>query len=232
MKRETQILCEPGEGTSSIDSKLLIIQALTLNRTRMVPLLTALMWALSKPTRPIRLFAALCLVTYAPASGFIYLPRGTADTYMYLPLLGVVGVAASILARTGSLGDRIRRPLFYVFVPALVVTLALTSGLQAQRWSNPVRLWKPMIKAYPQYDKPYRSLGTAYFSAGEYDRAVDVFERGIEAMQRRNSIPLAYPRALVETGRIEEARILLERIAQTQPSAKDAAQELMKMLPR
>jgi hypothetical protein len=195
-----------------------------------IPLGAGFMWAWrrSRPTRP---WLILMFLTYLPACGFLYLPRGTADTYMYLPLFGLIGALVALFRDFDPLFKRPWKLLPSVGLPALILCLGLLTGLQLQRWSSPLQLWQPMTESYPNYDKPYRSLGLAHYKIGAYEEAVQVFEKGLEAMRRENSVPLVYPEALVALDRIEEARAILLELKRRRPDLQEQAEELLGELP-
>jgi hypothetical protein len=188
------------------------LRRLTINGWLLaIPLGTSAAWAWLRSRRA-RPWLLLAILTYLPASGFLYLPRGTADTYMYLPLLGLIGLLITLLSDFAPLFERPWKLLPAVGLPALILCLSLLTGIQLQRWSNPIQLWQPMTQAYPDYGKPYNSLGIAYFSAGEFQRATEFFAEGVKRSRAERPPPLTYPRALLELGQEQRAVELLRDI--------------------
>lgn len=163
-------------------------------------------------------------MTYLPHSGLEYLPRFTADTYMYLPLLGLLWSACAVVRRVPpSVAKRWGRAAKIAFVAA-VVALAVVAFFQTARWANSSTLWKPLLQDHPDQYEPYHLVGEIYFSRGDYDEAVQIYEAGMEHFSdAAGDRAMALARALEMAGRPGEARDHMVRILAGEFPRSDSA---------
>lgn len=159
-----------------------------------------------------------CVLVYLPASGVEFLPRFTADTYMYLPL---IGFAAAIVAALASVSERWRPNMTAFFVAVFAILLAVGAYFQAQRWENTVTLWRPVMQDFPEYGQPYFMVGISLAKAGAYAEAVDVFDKGYEQILAWKPPPLEAAVAYAETGNAKRAYDVLVDILERKPNAEN-----------
>lgn len=145
-------------------------------------------------------------MNYLPHSGIEYLPRFTADTYMYLPLLGLLWAGLALFGRLEEvMVDRWSRVL-KIGVVATVFAFSMLSFAQTARWSNPHTLWSPVLEEFPEQYPPYHMVGQVYFDEGEYEDAVKFFEAGLPYYQDvAGDRIMALGYALERSGRPAEA---------------------------
>jgi len=142
---------------------------------------------------------------YLPASGIVFLPRFTGDTYMYLPLVGLTFAGTSAL---GGALTRQRRRIRLVAAGAVVVWIAVLgfrAHTQTLRWQNKFTLWKPVLRERPDAVRGNWMVGAAYFEAGEYGEAIQHYEHVYGEVARRGRIPLRMAKAYEKTGDIRRA---------------------------
>lgn len=178
-----------------------------------VGLLAASLWAFLKKQRAIALGLLVFWGNYLPYSGLEYMPRFTADTYLYLPLWGLaialVGLGNVLEASTVKRWARTGR----IAGIAMVVAFGLLSILQTARWSDSASLWKPLLAAQPEQYVPHFLVGEIYFSAEEYEKAARVYAAGLEHFDDvagNRAMPLAV--ALERAGHLEAARDHMIRV--------------------
>ncbi len=143
-------------------------------------------------------------LTYLPASGLEVLPRLTADTYMYLPLLGLSLAAAIGLAALVERGPRLARPVAVGLGLAAVLGLGAVAHVQTWRWQNPLTLWEPVVRAYPEARKPNIQLAYYFDNRGEYETAIPFYERAAATMPEGRR-PLDLAEAYARVGRPDKA---------------------------
>lgn len=102
------------------------------------------------PERLALLFVGLA---YLPVAGFLPTQHFTADSYFYLPLVGVALGVATIGARawpdlTGA--------------QFVALALALVSFVQTRTWSGAVAMFAPVASHYPDDPRPLNRLAYAY----------------------------------------------------------------------
>ncbi len=168
---------------------------------------------------------------YVPVSGIDFLPRLTADPYMYLPLFGIV--VAVVMAANGLI-EQLQGRFSLVIVVVLAAGLlgeAALSVVQARRWRNVVALMVPTLEAYPEWPMGYSILGNAYARAQEPERALAVFEEGVDTMYEYGTLPLEMPRLYEAVGKPAHAAnilMLMSRYRGRKPPFAEA--ELLRLM--
>ena len=74
------------------------------------------------------------------------------------------------------------KPHLTEIVIFLVMILLLSMGTYSRNrlWNNPIDLWKDCVKKSPHKARPYVNLGTAYINSGQYDKALEANQKGID----------------------------------------------------
>lgn|GEM_PF-2931806 len=119
---------------------------------------------------PERVALAIAALAYVPVSGIAGHHRWTADSYLYLPLVGLVIAAAAGLERALS-----RRPpaLYLALSGAIVAVLAGLSLGQAGVWRSPDAVWRPVVARYPQSPVALSELAATLQWMGRHDEATE-----------------------------------------------------------
>ena len=120
------------------------------------------------------------VVSLAPVLGVIQVgDQAMADRYTYLPGLGpflLFGLGMGKLYESWPARRRAAGLAAYaVFVLALVYA---TAG-QIKIWKNGESLWDRVIALYPEETRAYCNRGDYHLEAGEYNKAIADFDRGI-----------------------------------------------------
>ncbi|NRA31786.1 MAG: hypothetical protein HRU17_00455 [Polyangiaceae bacterium] len=172
-----------------------------------VAVLAVIAFAVSQRRAP-RAFLSLCVAAcvYLPVSGVIAFPRRIADSYMYVPVAGVL--LALVPAIDAVKARRWQLPV----VGVLLAALACQSWQQSQRWSSSLGLWSPVSDAYPAWPRPRLGLAGAFAEAGNYSAAVEqysaAFARGYSAASVGD-----FGAALAQAGRWDDAECVLAEAA-------------------
>ena len=156
---------------------------------------------------------ALAGLFYLPYSQLVFIPRLSADTYLYLPSFGgalaLVGMWRIIVSR--RLAESLRPRVDIAVVVLLSGVLAIATFEQVQRWENGVTLWEPMVEKYPTVARPYRHVAFEYFRRGEVDEAAAVLDRGMPAMRLHRNIPFWAPLVYQQAGdSLKAANVAME----------------------
>lgn len=104
--------------------------------------------------RVVPLFIGLA---YLPVAGFLPTQHWTADSYFYLPLVGVALGFATVVVRWWT-------ELFGFALVALA--FAIVSFVQVRTWSGPVAMFAPVAAVYPDDPRPLNRLAFAYAVEG------------------------------------------------------------------
>lgn len=122
------------------------------------------------------------ILTLIPVIGLIQTgSQSAADRYMYLPSLGpllLTGLAIS------DLYEKTLKRYRFILVAALFICsgmLIAKSVNQIQYWHDSITLWSLEINRYPKsIYKAYNYRGTAHISSGNYQAAINDFNKAIE----------------------------------------------------
>ena len=112
------------------------------------------------PRSPGRTALVFVALAYLPAAGFLPTQHFTADSYFYLPLVGVALAIATIVAPRW---ERLRG------VELVALGLAVLSCTQARTWSGAVAMFGPVAAHYADDPRPLNRLAFAY--AHEHNEA-------------------------------------------------------------
>jgi protein O-mannosyl-transferase len=159
-----------------------------------------------------------------PVLGFVSMAymhiSWVADHFVYLPLLGLIGLA---VGGTGILNDRLEaaRPSLRVGTAGAIALIlgmfAWESRNQAKLFGDEEALWSYTLRQNPNAWMAHMNLGQFLGKSGRSDRAIDQFS---EALRIRPDLPEAYYNrgtTLVQLGRIPEAIGDFEQALRLQP---------------
>ncbi len=124
------------------------------------------------------------LINLFPILGFIKMSymriTWAADHFLYLPALGLFGLAA---AAAGSLYGRSSRPnqsLLLVFGTGIFLTLAILGHRHAGVFANEYEMWTYTLKHNPNAWQAHSRLGKVMLERGENDKAFEHIKRSVE----------------------------------------------------
>jgi protein O-mannosyl-transferase len=168
--------------------------------------------------RAARCGASFAALAYLPSSSlFIPLSRFLADSYLYLPLLGLGFVLGAALDHADQLASARVQRLTRAAPWLLALVLAPAFVLSSARFASDLALWSHARGRFPHHARvcrewsnavlaergPHPGLAAIDTCIAEFGDALFVKNRGL---------------ALAATGRYPEARTWLERAAKTTPS--------------
>jgi len=139
-----------------------------------------------------------------------------ADHLCYLPLLGIVALAASALSRRVSAG----------FMAGFCLVLALVSREQAKIYRNPTTFWGAAVARNPAAWLAQSSLGTALVGQGKLPQAEVHFEAALRLKPDFAEAENNWGSGLLQFGRLEEARSHFERAIRLKPDYAEAYNDL------
>lgn len=133
----------------------------------------AVAWRSNEPA--LRLFATWPLIAFAPSAGIIGLVRGPADSYAYLPLVGMA-LAVAVLAERGVARES-RQAMATAF--AVIALYGMGGATQASVWRTSSALWQPAVELYPEQPSAHQNLGDALLGEGRPAEALPHLEMAI-----------------------------------------------------
>lgn len=116
------------------------------------------------------------VVCFLPVAGFIGMNRGPADSYFYLPSVGLWLAALPLLRRialraSGRLGSM-------VLLGLMAAALRWQSGI----WADSESLWQRQVEVAPEVATSWWSLADVYAASGRPREAVAVYEYALKVV--------------------------------------------------
>ena len=148
---------------------------------------------------------SVAVFTYLPVSNILPFPRHMADSYMYVPLAGL------LVAAVPHLEPRLIRVPWFARLLLLTVIGALLgyrSHHQLDRWSSSIRLWEPTVAAFPTSAGAHGSLAAALALDGQFKRAAGEYESSFALSYERDFLN-DFGVVLAQVGRIDEAECVM-----------------------
>jgi hypothetical protein len=143
---------------------------------------------------------ALFWCLWIPASGVVFLPRFTADTYMYLPLLGLLLAGAATLKQELR-GDPHIKAIGAIIVATLIAApLGIQSHRYTARWKNTESLFKPLTYRQQDTGAVFAILTYDYIRRQKWKKARETIERGLKPLYDDVKLSLEMVKVFTKTG--------------------------------
>jgi tetratricopeptide (TPR) repeat protein len=121
-----------------------------------------------------------------------------ADRFMYVPILGLLTVMASLFQRVFE--NRRYHQLFpFIIFGGIAAAYGLVTSQRVPVWRDSETLWTDAIKNYPEFPISYFSRGQYYFTLQKFDKAFSDFNTAVELAPN-------YPHALNMRGYLSAIR--------------------------
>lgn len=172
------------------------------------------------------------LLAYLPVSNLIPLTRYIADTYLFLPRIGLTILIAFAIARIGATHFFVEiKPLRWGAIALVTITVFTFAGLsraQLQHWQSSPALWRRALTFHPESPQLCRLYGHAFNETHHPQRALDVYH---ECAARFGMNDFAMNIAITEymVGNRAEAKRLFESILKTHPNDERALKYLKQL---
>jgi len=212
----------------SADYQLSSLDHLPLPRSILIlALLTAaLAWG-ARHDRRIGLAAALIVLSILPVANLWPIFQPAADRYLYLPMVGVAIILASVLDRPWwPAGSAARRGVL-VAAMATVALLGVACIRREAVWHDPVALWQDTLRKAPTSFTAAWGLGEALFAAGRPTEAERLAREAVKLSGGEDGGAWATLAVIVaDQGRMAEAQSLLSRALAADPLLADPDQRV------
>jgi tetratricopeptide (TPR) repeat protein len=144
------------------------------------------------------------IITISPVIQLLPVGRTiVADRYTYIPYIGLFYVIIEKLHLLQK--EKINYFITLILLTILFYFASLTNN-RCKIWSDSITLWTTDIKAYPELDKvAYNNLGNAYSDAGDYEKAISVYNRVISIDSQYTDAYLNRGNAYLKKGDYEKA---------------------------
>ncbi|MDO8610931.1 MAG: tetratricopeptide repeat protein, partial [bacterium] len=94
--------------------------------------------------------------------------------YLFIPSIGFCWLLCFLLMKVGFYKTFTKILLVFVLLIFSVRTI-----IRNYDWTDEVRLWQKNVKMYPNFSRPYLSLGGAYYYRSEIEKAVNEYQKMI-----------------------------------------------------
>lgn len=179
--------------------------------------------------------AAVAFGAWLPVSNIVPLSRYTADSYMYVPLIGLVWMFAGLVEHSSRGAGRWWR----FAAGALVLVLMVSTVRQLSHWKSGVEVWVRALDTGPEHERPFvlMKLGQSQALYGRWELALAAFEEVDEELYgTRLPFPARWPESHARLGNRERARQIYEmglsRTPGVTPSEQRARQALQESFER
>jgi protein O-mannosyl-transferase len=127
------------------------------------------------------------------------------DHFLYLPMIGLIGLAIAALEQIEGRISGAMRPLLAGMTAVVLALLAWESHDYAGMFIGPEKLWTYTVERDPTAWLAYNNLGNVLFETGRVPEAIGQYEKALQLnpgmVEAHNNLGLA----LYQTGRVQEA---------------------------
>ena len=157
-------------------------------------------------------------ITLGPTSSVISIIDVIFEHRLYLPLVGVcLSFPFFVEFVRAKLRQRFRISGTTLQYAAVVVVLLVAGTITRNYvWSDEVRLFTDAVKKSPEKERPYNSLAWAYYKRGEFNKAIEALNAGLQRMpQRMSKFSDMLGNLYLKTGQYDQAVALFKKTTES-----------------
>jgi hypothetical protein len=158
-----------------------------------------------------RFLLALFVLLYLPVSGLAPIQRFVADSYMYVPLVPLVGLACAVVPRGWPARPWARKAAFAALA-TVVCLLAVASRRQVAIWESSRTLWTPAYERYPMSHVVFRHYADAWTGPAGPERPLAVTPALVEATVSEGALDATMAAYFAQSLPPEQVLPLFERL--------------------
>lgn len=136
------------------------------------------------------------------------------DRYAYIPLIGIVALAAWGYAKVEETAYRRKLP---ALASAIIGMLAVLAFLQAMTWKDSFSLFQRTLQSYPKSLAAHINIAVAYRQAKQFAASKEELEKAL-AIREHEKIYLSLSALKLEEKRYDEALKLIDKANALKPS--------------
>lgn len=145
-------------------------------------------------------------ITLSVESSFIPIRDVIVEHRLYLPSIGFF-IAAVLSAEYLFPNIRLKTAL----MAAIVLALSVGAYSRNTSWKDPQLLWEDVIAKAPNNARAYNNLGVELKNKGEYDKAIEQFEKSLKADKNYTSVYFNLGDVQYRLGNYEDAVVYLKK---------------------
>lgn len=173
------------------------------------------------------------VLTLLPVLGFVEMSymnvAWVADHFMYLPMIGLIGLAVAGLEAIHGKLPGVGRPWLVGLIAALSLALAWKDHAYAEKFISQEALWSYTLEFNPDCKEAHLNLGNVLFAAGRVPEAMEHFKAALRTNPHFAEASNNAGFALETMGRIPEAMAQYEAALKIRPSFTQARDNLTRV---
>ena len=123
-------------------------------------------------------------ITLSPTSSFVVIADVIFEHRLYLPMIGIClsfPLLIDLIYR--KLKTRVTIPAnAFVYSCLILIGLMVGTIFRNYTWGDEIRLWEDVVSKSPHKERPYNALAFALYKQAEYQRAIQVLQKGSDAL--------------------------------------------------
>jgi len=141
------------------------------------------------------------------------------DHFLYIPIIGLIGLAVAALEHTDMLLPTATRPYRMGLVAAVVILLAMASRDYASKFTNQETLWTYTLEHNPEAWPAHDNLGGVYLVTGRTDEAIEQYSQALMLEPASSTLRSNLGLALMQAGDLPAALGQFQQALQIWPGA-------------
>ncbi|MBL7663033.1 tetratricopeptide repeat protein [bacterium] len=159
-------------------------------------------------------FAAWFLLSFILTCNLLF-PIGViyAERLIYLPSVGLAGLAGIIITNFP------RKLTIHLLTSLISMLYFVVIARTLPSWTSDQHFWERQLELTPESSKVQANLGSVYFKAAQYERAVIRFEKALEIYPGNAQVVLLLARSYQLSGRYGDAQNIYARLTAKNPNS-------------
>jgi len=161
------------------------------------------------------------LLNLAPFTGFTkgsYMQfTWVMDHFLYMPMIGLIGLVIAALGHLEEIGPRAARPCVIGIVAIVLVLCVWGSRDYASKYTDQITVSNYALQLNPRAIPAYQSLGYTYLNSGRVEEAMEQFQQVLRIDPEYSSAHHNLGIALMQKDRIPEAIEHFDRALKVDP---------------
>jgi len=171
------------------------------------------------------------LGTLVPVIGIVQIgPHGIADRFTYIPMIGVLVIAAwgvpELLARDGKRQRQTRPHVLPIAASIVVLSFAICTWYQVHYWKDNLTLFSRALACTTNNLGIMNNMGLALAEEGRLDEAIQFYKKGLSLTPSDPVLCNNIGLALSDRGKFDEAITYYEKALKVKPSYPEAMSNL------